>query len=583
MSCRPSCGPALFQIVFTQGGEDVQSDRPLQCPDLMLDAAVQHEAVAGARLERLVTGAHADVASPSFDVSVWEIFMALVAGATLCLGSRDTFFSSERLVEIVRRQGVTVALLPPSLLRVLQVEDFPTLRTIIAVGEKCTTELVEKWSPGRYFFNDYGPAEGSVTVSTYLTDAGATHYHGPPIGRPIANARLYVLDRRMRPVPVGVAGELHLGGVCVARGYLNRPALTAEKFVPDPFGDEAGGRLYKTGDLARFLADGNLQFVGRVDHQEKVRGYRIEMGEIETVLSKHPQVKQCMVLVREDAPGNKRLVAYVIAASGEEPSAAELRAFLKESLPDYMLPSAFVAIETWPLTPNGKVDRAALPKPTAARLEQGGEFLAPQTETERTIAGVLQELLQVEQIGIHDNFFDLGLHSLSAVQAQQKLQELLRREVPVVELFKHPTVESLAKALGRGEGEELRLGDLQERAQAERGAAATTSSTAGGEDRWLARTLTTSPTPSPSSAWRAASPARRTSTSSGATCARGSRPSSSSRAKSFWRKATTRRSSITRPASGPTEFWTASSCSTASSSASPRARPRCSTRSSASF
>jgi amino acid adenylation domain-containing protein len=406
-------------------------------------------------------------ASPSFDVSVWEIFMALVAGSTLALGSRDTFFSRERLREIVHRHRVTVALLPPSLLRVLDAGEFPTLKTVIAVGERVTTEIVRKWAPGHYFFNGYGPAEGTVTVSAYLTDAGETHYHGPPIGKPLANTRLYVLDRHLQPVPIGVVGELHIGGVCVARGYLNRPELTAERFIPDPFGGDFGTRVYKTGDLARRLPDGNLQFVGRVDHQEKIRGYRIEMGEVETALSNHPAVRECMVVVREDTPGDKRLVAYFISRNGEAPEAGELRQFLKESLPDFMLPSAFVPLEAWPLTPNGKADRAALPKPAALRAS-GAEYLAPQTEMQRLVAATLQEILVVEQVGIQDNFFDLGLHSLSAVLLQSKLEELLQKKVPMVEIFKYSTVQSLANYLGQQEDEELQVSEFQERARKEK-------------------------------------------------------------------------------------------------------------------
>lgn len=406
-------------------------------------------------------------ASPSFDVSVWEIFMALVAGSTLTVGNRETFFSSEKLREMVQRHRVTVALLPPSLLRVLTAEEFPTLKTVIAVGEKCTTEIVGKWAPGRYFFNGYGPAEGTVTVSAYLTDARETHYNGPPIGKPLVNTRLYVLDRHLQPVPTGVVGELFLGGVCVARGYLNRPALTAEKFIPDPFGGDFGTRLYKTGDLARRLPDGNLQFVGRVDHQEKIRGYRIEMGEVETALSKHPLVRQCMAVVREDTPGDKRLVAYFIGRNGEVPQASDLRQFLRESLPAFMVPSAFVSLETWPLTPNGKVDRGALPKPLALH-SSGSEYMSPQTDMQRLVAATLEEILVVERVGIQDNFFDLGLHSLSAVQLQSKLEELLQKKVPMVEIFKHSTIQALAKYLGQQEDDEISVTEFQDRAQKER-------------------------------------------------------------------------------------------------------------------
>ncbi|HZB45260.1 MAG TPA: phosphopantetheine-binding protein, partial [Pyrinomonadaceae bacterium] len=262
-------------------------------------------------------------------------------------------------------------------------------------------------------------------------------------GRPIANTQIYLLDKNHRPVPVGVAGELYIGGVQLARGYHARPGLTAEKFIPDPFGGTRGARLYKTGDRARFLAGGEIEFVGRVDHQVKVRGHRIEPGEIEAALLGHGAVREAVVAGRADGTAGVRLVAYMVTDGPVATS--ELRHFLRQRLPDYMTPAAFVTLDALPLTPSGKVDRRRLPAPAEARAETSADYVAPQTELERTIAGVWREVLGVERVGVGDNFFDLGGHSLAMAQVHAKLREALETDVVVVELFKYPTVGSLAQ------------------------------------------------------------------------------------------------------------------------------------------
>jgi len=303
-------------------------------------------------------------ASPSFDVAVWEIFMALTSGGSLCLLSGNTRFVALELPKILHGKCITMALLPPSILAVLPTEDLSNLCTVVAVGERCSTEIVKRWSPGRSFFNCYGPAEATITVSGYLTNINQTYSsQGPPIGRPISNTKLYVLDQYLQPVPVGVQGELHIGGVGLARGYLNLPELTEEKFISNPFDNERDSRLYKTGDLVRYLPDGNLEFFGRKDCQVKFRGFRIELGEIETVLQEHSAVQDAVVIVREDIPRLKRLVAYIIPCHKQPPAVTELRSFLKKKLPQYMIPGIYVILETLPLNPNGKVDRDALPVP----------------------------------------------------------------------------------------------------------------------------------------------------------------------------------------------------------------------------
>jgi len=260
----------------------------------------------------------------------------------------------------------------------------------------------------------------------------------------------------MQPVPIGVPGELYLAGVGLARGYLNRPELTAECFLPHPFSRQPGARLYKTGDVARYLPDGTIAFVGRLDQQVKLRGYRIELGEIETVLNQHPAVHECLVLIREEGSGDKRLIAYVLPEQSEQkPTVSELRTFLQRKLPQYMVPSAFVVLEAWPLSPNGKVDRHVLPVPEGLHLHLEMADVAPQNELERSIAMAWQEFLHVEKVGRHENFFDLGGHSLLLVQVHHTLRATLNREISLIDLFKHPTISSLAKYLSQEQTKEL--------------------------------------------------------------------------------------------------------------------------------
>jgi hypothetical protein len=265
-------------------------------------------------------------------------------------------------------------------------------------------------------------------------------------------------------VPVGVPGELYIGGAGLARGYLNRPELTAQKFIANPLSQEPNARLYKTGDLARYHSDGNIEYLGRIDHQVKVRGFRIELGEIEAVLSQHPVVQQSVVIVREDIPGNQQLVVYLVHHKEQAPpTASELRHFLKQQLPEYMAPSAFVMLESLPLTPNGKVDRRALPSPEGLRADLAEAYVPPRTELEQMIATVWQEVLRVEKVGIHDNFFDQGGHSLLVVQVHRKLQEILQRNLLITEMFKYPTISSLVEYLAPRQDEKTPIQQNQKR------------------------------------------------------------------------------------------------------------------------
>ncbi|MFP2934471.1 amino acid adenylation domain-containing protein, partial [Pyxidicoccus sp. 3LG] len=377
-------------------------------------------------------------ASFSFDASVHEVTMALLSGATLVLASREELMPGQPLVETLRSQAIDSAQMPPSVLAVLPAEGLERLTTLQTGGEACPAEVVTKWAPGRRFINAYGPTEATV-IATHQTCA--PNGLKPPLGKALSNTRLYVLDAHLRPVPVGVAGELFIGGVGLARGYLGRPELTAERFIPDAFGTEPGARLYRTGDRVRWLADGTLDYLGRTDFQVKLRGFRIEPGEVEAILAQHPAVRQALVLVREDAPGDKRLVAYV-TGHGSTPDTATLRDFLKQRLPDYMVPGAYVALDTFPLTPNGKVDRRALPAPEVA--SSAATYEAPATATEEQLAALWAEVLRVEKVGRHDDFFALGGHSLLATQVVARVRKAFEVELPLRALFEAPTVAALA-------------------------------------------------------------------------------------------------------------------------------------------
>jgi len=375
--------------------------------------------------------------SLSFDVSIYEIVMALGSGATLCLARQEDLMPGSDLLRTVRDLAVNIIVLPPSALEATPWADLPDLEVIIAAGEVCPAELVSRWAPGRRFFNLYGPTETTVVATMHECSASDEM---PPIGRPIANTQAYILDGALQPVPVGVVGELCVGGVSVGRGYLRRPELTADKFVADPFNDDPHANIYRTGDLARYRSDGTIEFLGRIDNQVKLRGYRIELGEIEAVLSRHPAVRKAVVLLRQDRPGDARLVAYLLGQAREP----DLREYLATQIPQYMIPAAFVNLDAFPLLPSGKVDRRALPEPAAITPRRQDSPSLPETELERLIAMIWQEVLGAEQVGIHDSFFELGGHSLHAVQVQSRLQQSLGRDLPIVTLFQYPTVRLLA-------------------------------------------------------------------------------------------------------------------------------------------
>jgi amino acid adenylation domain-containing protein/non-ribosomal peptide synthase protein (TIGR01720 family) len=402
----------------------------------------------------------AQSASQCSDVSVWQFLSALLVGGRVHIVDDQIVKDPMEQLAMVDREGVTILEIVPSQLRAM-VEgmailgearpDLSALKLLIVNGEALTPDICRRWRelyPDTPLMNAYGPTECSDDVTHYLLrqppEMDKTRV---PIGRPLANLRLYALDRKSSLAPIGVAGELNIGGAGVGRGYLKDPERTAQSFLPDPFTDKADARRYKTGDLGRYLPDGNLEFISRVDHQVKIRGFRVELGEVESALCNHPAVAQAVVTVREETPGDKRLVAYIIASHEQRPTATELRSFLKEKLPDYMTPATFVLLDSLPLLPNGKVNQKALPAPDSSRPELECEFTAPRNEIERKLADIWAEVLGLERVGAHDNFFDLGGDSIMIVLIAAKANQAGLRLMPM-QIFERQTIAELAEVAG---------------------------------------------------------------------------------------------------------------------------------------
>ena len=398
--------------------------------------------------------AYAVVSTLAADLGHTMTFPALAAGGTLHVITHEVAADARALSDYFARHRIDCLKIVPSHLAALLASDesggvLPRRRLVIG-GEAASPELVERirrLAPGCRLFNHYGPTETTVGVLTHevtaeSADAGAT----PPLGRAIANTRVYVLDGAARLVPFGTPGELYVGGACVARGYLNHAAATAERFVPDPLSGEPGARLYRTGDVVRYLDGGELEFLGRIDNQVKIRGYRIELGEIEAAVRRHAAVRECVVVARA-AGEERRVVAYVVAHRGRQLTAAELRASAHEWLPDYMMPSAFVLLDKLPLTSNGKLDARALPAPEEAQARDARPYVAPRNALEEALAGLWAEVLGCERVGVEDNFLELGGHSLLAMRITSRLRELFRVELPLRALFEATTVAELARAL----------------------------------------------------------------------------------------------------------------------------------------
>ncbi|WP_375514724.1 amino acid adenylation domain-containing protein [uncultured Nostoc sp.] len=400
----------------------------------------------------------------SFDVSVWEFFWPLIVGTRLVIAQPGGHQDSSYLVKVIIQQQITTLHFVPSMLQVFLEEPKVTacncIKRIICSGEALPVSLQARCFTVLHaeLHNLYGPTEAAVDVTAWKCQRDS-NMSTVPIGRPINNTQIYLLDSDLQPVPVGVPGELYIGGVAVGRGYLNRPELTPEKFISNPFCNSKGAegqgkttlspvtKLYKTGDLARYLRDGNIEYLKRLDHQVKIRGFRIELGEIEAILSQYSTVHQTVVIVREDLPGDKRLVAYLVLNQEEAPTINELRRLLKQQLPEYMVPNAFVILDTLPLTPNGKVDRRALPAPDKSSFDDKS-FVPPRTQSEKQLAQIWSEILNVQPVGIKDNFFEMGGHSLMAVRLMVKIGQEFGKTLPIATLFQFPTIEDLANHLG---------------------------------------------------------------------------------------------------------------------------------------
>lgn len=454
-----SAPDALAYIIYTSGSTGQPKGVEVRHRSLMNLVSWHQRTYAVTSADRAT-----HLASPAFDASVWEIWPYLAAGASIHIPDDETRVSPARLWPWMAAQGITLAFLPTPLAEAALSEPWPeslALRALLTGGDQ-----LKRPAPASFpcpLINHYGPTESTVVATAALVPpscAGA-----PPIGRPIANTQAYVLDRQQRPVPIGVVGELYLGGESLARGYRNRDELTAERFIPSPFppngdreaefppakpggSDPASTRLYRTGDLVRWRLDGQLEFVGRADNQVKIRGCRIELGEIEAALQRHPAVREALVTVRADERGQYQLVGYVIARPEVSVPESDLLEYLRSTIPAYMVPAALVRVETWPLTPNGKVDRRALPAPIE-RPARSTDSVAPRTPDEHVVARVWALVLGREAIGLHDNFFELGGHSLLAAQAITHLNAAFGSSISVRTIFDHPTVAEFAAQLRR--------------------------------------------------------------------------------------------------------------------------------------
>ncbi|HEV2714011.1 MAG TPA: amino acid adenylation domain-containing protein, partial [Terriglobales bacterium] len=400
----------------------------------------------------------AQFASISFDIAVEEIFPTWIAGGGLVVREEDASLAVGDFLRWVDEKRVTALDLPTAywheLVRELSesAQSLPkSLRIVIVGGEKASSAALATWrkiagSRVRWV-NTYGPTETSVIVTSFEPKASEPIPAVLPIGRPIANTRIYILGKNLQPLPVGITGDLYVSGPGVARGYLKRTEITAEKFIADPFSQQPGARMYKTGDLARYLANGEIEFAGRTDDQVKIRGYRVELEEIEAVLGSHSGTREVVVMVRENASGEKTLVAYVVPSREQVPTASELRSFLKQKLPHYMVPAAFVLLEAMPKTPNGKVDKRAMPAPKQSDFAETQEYVAPTDELETQLVKIWETVLDKNPIGIRDNFFELGGHSLLAARLMHRIEQSMGQRLPLAALLQAPTVEQLSGLL----------------------------------------------------------------------------------------------------------------------------------------
>ncbi|OYD91985.1 thioester reductase [Nostoc sp. 'Peltigera membranacea cyanobiont' 210A] len=411
----------------------------------------------------------------SFDASTFEIWGCLLNGGRLVIYPPNTP-SLEELGQIIQQYQVTTLWLTAGLFHLIvdeKIDALKSLRQLLAGGDVLSVPHVQKFLQtveNCQLINGYGPTENTTFTCCHPITAPLQPNVSIPIGRPIANTQVYILDNNLQSVSIGEAGELYIGGDGLARGYLNRPDLTAKKFISHLFDNNLAMRLYKTGDVARYLPDGNIEFLGRIDNQVKIRGFRIELGEIEREIAQHPDVREIVVLARQDEAGEKQLTAYIVPQYNSGYTHNKLRSFLQQRLPNYMVPSAFVMLESLPLTANGKVDRHKLPAPSRERPQLEQAYIAPQTDLERLLAGILSELLKIHRVGIDDNFFDLGATSISILQVAARVKQELGIELPAVKLFQYSTIGSLANYLHSNQNSQPSSDKLQNRAQRQQAA-----------------------------------------------------------------------------------------------------------------
>jgi amino acid adenylation domain-containing protein len=430
-------GNVLAYVIYTSGSTGKPKGVCLRHRNLSNFLMAMDRVVGLTSADRLLA-----VTTISFDIAALELYLPLVSGAQVILAGRELAADGPALAQVLQTAGVTAMQATPATWQMLLTAGWTGDRglTLLCGGEALPRDLANQLlTRCRTLWNVYGPTETTIWSTCTQVQAGTT---AVSIGRPIANTQIHILDAYLQPVPIGVAGELHIGGEGVAQGYWQRPELTQTRFIPNPWGASEGDRLYKTGDLARYLPNGDIEYLGRLDFQVKLRGFRIELGEIEAAISQHPAIREAVVIVREDTPGDKRLVAYSVLTPGETLSLGDLRPLLKTTLPDYMVPSALVTLDALPLTPSGKVDRKVLPPP---EIDASAITFVPAVgEVEETLARIWGEVLGVAQVGRHDNFFDLGGHSLLAVQIVVQLQQVFAINLRMPALFEHPTVAALA-------------------------------------------------------------------------------------------------------------------------------------------
>ncbi|HEX5890086.1 MAG TPA: amino acid adenylation domain-containing protein, partial [Pyrinomonadaceae bacterium] len=459
------CGDNLIYVIYTSGSTGRPKGAGVTHGNFinLVDWFVSEFAVA--ERERVLI-----ISSFSFDLTQKDIFSTLATGGQLHFPASTLYDPAEILATISEKEITLVNCTPSAFYPLVDsakpgFQKLATLKHVFLGGEPINVLRLREWSMHRNaeIVNTYGPTEATDTCSAFRLSDLEPRTSAPPIGKPSDNVELLILDEYFNLIPQGVAGELCVGGAGVGRGYLNNPSATAERFVPHPYSSAAGARLYRTGDLARHLPDGNIEFLGRLDHQVKVAGYRIELGEVEAAMVQHEAVSECVVVVRDDAHGNARLVAYVVPEPAVQlPEASALRRYLADSLPAHMIPSVFVALETFPLTPGGKVDRRALPPPSTMGNGTGSNYAAPRTAVEEVLAGIWREVLAVERVGIHDNFLDLGGHSMLAMRCVSAMRRLFRVDIPLRVLFETANLEELAHTLKTYEDQP---GTLEKRAR----------------------------------------------------------------------------------------------------------------------